>query len=423
MMGKFVRICCVVGALIVAWTTLAGATVLEDFTTALKSGTADLSVLASYEYKNRDDATSPGKQFSLRTRLGYRTAAFYDVELYAQFHNLTNVQEDFRFLGGGDADRDIIADPDGNRLYKAFLDYKGIPDTLIRVGRQEIILDDARLLGNIGWRLNGQSFDAVSATNTSVKNLKIYAGYANQVNSIFLTNVDLDHFYLFNAKYSPLKNHSISVYTYLLDTEATADAARDCATYGFRFVGKPAPFNYYIDYTHQSDFADGEDHDADMLNVFVGGKIANKVNLGGGYSYISGQDGSDRPFDTLFSTAHKFNGFADVFLATNGGALISGLQDYYINASTKFAGFKFVAVYHYFDSLEDGSYMNGNVNTKIFDGTYGDEIDLVLIKPINKNIKLLIKYANFMQDDKTSNGTANPTVDTEILTTRLEYKF
>ncbi|MEA3465106.1 MAG: alginate export family protein [Thermodesulfobacteriota bacterium] len=412
-MSMFVRVWIVVVVMVVGWVTVAGATVLDDFTTALKTGTPDLDVLASYEYKHRDDATSPGKQFSLRTRLGYRTGTFYDVELYAQFHNLTNVQEEFRFPGGGDADRDIIADPDGNRLYKAFLDYKGVPDTLIRVGRQEIILDDARLLGNIGWRLNGQSFDAVSVTNTRLKDLKIYAGYANQVNTIFLTHVDLDHFYLLNAKYSPLEHHSISFYTYLLDTESAADTARDCATYGFRFVGKPAPFNYYIDYSHQSDFADGEDHDADMLNLFVGGKIASKVDLGVGYSYISGQDGNDRPFDTLYSTAHKFNGFADAFLATNGGGLTGGLQDYYVSASTKAFGCKFVAVYHYFDTVDD----------EAFDGIYGDEVDLVFVKSLNKNIKLLIKYANFMQDDNASSGFANPTVDTEILTARLQYTF
>ncbi len=415
-MSRLLLFFVVLGVVFLSLFSVASATVLEDFTTAMKSGKADFDVLASYEYKTSDDATSPGKQFSFRTRIGYRTGSFYDFEAYAQFHNLTNLQEDFRFPQDssfyGDLDRDIISDPDGNRLYKVFLDYKGISDTLVRVGRQEIILDDARLLGNIGWRLNGQSFDAVSVTNTSVKDLKVYAGYVNQVNDIFLTHSDLDHFYLVNSKYSPLENHSITGYVYLLDTQDSSDTARDCATYGFRFVGKPVPFDYYIDYTHQSDFADGENHDADMLNVYLGMQIG-KVNVGAGYSYISGQDGDDRPFDTLFSTAHKFNGFADLFLATNKGALRDGLQDYYVNASTKLFGCKLVAIYHYFDTVDDDA----------FDGTYGDEIDLVLVKTINKNIKLLIKYANFMQDDEASNGVTNPTVDTEILTARLQYKF
>jgi len=411
-MSKLLRFVVVLGVVFLSWCSVASATVLDDFTTAIKSGKADLDVLASYEYKNRDDATSPGKQFSLRTRIGYRTGSFYDFEAYAQFHNLTNIMEKFSHTEGGDDQRDFIKDPDGNRLYKAFLDYKGIPDTLVRAGRQEIILDDARLLGNIGWRLNGQSFDAVSLTNSSIKDLTVYVAYANQQNTIALTHVDLDHFYLLNAKYSPFEKHSLSGYVYLLDTEATADTARDSATYGFRFVGKPAPFDYYIDYTHQSDFADGEDHDADMLNVYLGMQIA-KVNVGAGYSYISGQDGKDRAFDTLFSTAHKFNGFADLFLGTNGGKLTDGLEDYYVKASTKLFGCKLIAMYHYFDTVENDG----------FDGTYGDEIDLVLVKPINKNIKLLIKYANFMQDDDLSDVVDTKIVDTEILTARLQYKF
>ncbi len=416
-MSKLLRFVVVLGVVFLSWCSVASATVLDDFTTAIKSGTPDVDVLASYEYKNVDDSQkdknrSPGNQFSLRTRIGYRTGSFYNFEAYAQFHNLTNIMEEFSHPDGGDLDRDTIGDPDGNRLYKAFLDYKGVPDTLVRAGRQEIILDDARLLGNIGWRLNGQSFDAVSVTNTSIKDLKIFASYVNQVNSIFLTHTDLDHFYLLNAKYSPFEKHSLTGYVYLLDTEATADTSRDSATYGFRFVGKPAPFDYYIDYTHQSDFADGEDHDADMLNVYLGMQIA-KVNVGAGYSYISGQDGKDRAFDTLFSTAHKFNGFADLFLGTNGGKLTDGLEDYYVKASTKLFGCKLVAVYHYFDTVENDG----------FDGTYGDEIDLVLVKPINKNIKLLIKYANFMQDDDLSDVVDTKIVDTEILTARLQYKF
>jgi hypothetical protein len=404
----------VFGAL--SWCLVAGspasAAVVDDLTTALKSGKADVGLLASFEYKNRDDATSPAKQFSLRTRIGYRTGNFHQFSLYAQFHNLTNAWEEFRHADGGEADRDLIADPDGNRLYKAYLDYSGLPQTTVRLGRQEIILDDARLLGNIGWRLNGQSFDAVTVTNKSIADLTLFAGYVNQVNTIALTHVDLDHFYLINAQYAGVKNHKLSVYGYLLDTESTADSARDCATYGVRVVGKPGMFNYALDYTLQTDFADGEDHDADMLNLYAGATVA-PIDFGVGYSYISGQDGDDRPFDTLYSTAHKFNGFADLFLSTNGGSLTPGLQDYYAKVATTFLGVKLSVIYHYFDSYEDDQ----------FDGTYGDEVDVVVVKPISDNLKLLVKYANFMQDDDESNGFANPTVDTEILTARLEYKF
>jgi len=392
-------------------TSVAGASVLDDFNAALTGGSADVGVLTSFEYKNRDDSTSPGKQLSIRTRIGYETGVFHGVKLYAQFHNLTNAWEEFRHAEGGETDRDLIADPDGNRLYKAYADYVALPETRVRLGRQEIILDDARLLGNIGWRLNGQSFDALTLTNKSFKDLTLFAGYVNQVNGIDLSHTDLDHFYLVNARYAGIKDHSIALYTYLLDTESTADTARDSATYGIRLEGKPGLLHYYVDYTLQRDFADGENHDADMLNAFLGAQVS-PFDVGLGYSYISGQDGDDRPFDTLFSTAHKFNGLADVFLATNRGGLTGGLQDYYAQASAKALGCKLTLVYHYFDTADDAA----------FDGVYGDEIDVVLARPIGEHLSVLLKYANFMQDEAESNG-ANPVVDTEIFTARVEYKF
>lgn len=406
------KLWCLALCLCLSCTTLAGASVLDDFTAAMKAGSADAGVLTSFEYKNRDDSTSPGKQLSVRTRIGYETGVFHGVKLYAQFHNLTNAWEEFRHAEGGEADRDLIADPDGNRLYKAYADYVALPESVVRLGRQEIILDDARLLGNIGWRLNGQSFDALTLTNKSIKDLTLFAGYANQVNTINLTHNDLDDFYLVNARYAGIKDHSIAVYAYLLDTESTADESRDSATYGVRVAGQPGALHYYVDYTLQRDFADGENHNADMLNVFLGAQVS-PFDIGAGYSYISGQDGSDRPFDTLFSTAHKFNGFADVFLATNGGGLVGGLQDYYAQASAKGLGCKLTFVYHYFDTADDAA----------FDGVYGDEIDVVLAHPITENLSVLLKYANFMQDETSSNGFANPAVDTEIFTARVEYKF
>ena len=31
-----------------------------------------------------------------------------------------------------------------------------------QIGRQNIVLDNARFIGNVGWRLNEQTFDALS---------------------------------------------------------------------------------------------------------------------------------------------------------------------------------------------------------------------------------------------------------------------
>ena len=173
--------------------------------------------------------------------------------------------------------------------------------------------------------------------------------------------------------------------------------------------------NYDLTYAHQSDYEDGEDHNGDMFNAFFGTKI-DPVSFGVGYSYISGQDGDDRPFDTLFSTAHKFNGWADTFLNTNGGTLSNGLQDFYVQAETKLMGVTLKAVYHYFDTNED-------INN--FDDAYGEEIDIILVKKINKNIKLLMKYAHYNEKNDSGSLASNLVggYDEDVFWARLIYSF
>ncbi|HAR65056.1 MAG TPA: hypothetical protein DCR55_02425 [Lentisphaeria bacterium] len=58
-------------------------------------------------------------------------------------------------------------------------------DTLVRVGRHEIILDDARLLGNIGWRNNAQSFDSVLLQYAGFEGYTLHVAGVRQINSIF----------------------------------------------------------------------------------------------------------------------------------------------------------------------------------------------------------------------------------------------
>ncbi len=412
-------------ALLLWGTPKVSAEIVEEFSDALKSGKPTLELRLSYEYSNYHDTAYPLKHpangLNLRTRVGYRTGEFMKTTAYVQLQNVTNFMEQFRFKRGyptgswrGDTANDVIADPDGSRVHQAYLDLKFIPDTVVRLGRQEIILDDHRLIGNINWRQNGQSFDAVTVTNNSIANLTLFAGYINQVNTILLGYMDLDAMYLFHAKYTGIKDQSLSAFVYLLDTEDDTPAARDCATYGLRATGKVAMIKYAVDYAYQEDFQDGDHHQGQMFNAFVGTQLG-ITSFGVGYSYISGKNGqNDRAFDTLFSTAHKFNGWADQFLATNGGTWDPGLQDCYAQAGVNVMGVKFLAVYHYFDSTDEKDQ---------FDGVIGDEIDLLATKKFTKNMSGLLKFAYYSQRDDEANGQANPTRDETVFWARLMYKF
>ena len=69
-------------------------------------------------------------------------------------------------------DRDVITDPRATEVNQAWIHYKkGSMD--IQAGRQRFTLDNHRFIGNVGWRQNEQTFDAVTLVNRSVDDLEV----------------------------------------------------------------------------------------------------------------------------------------------------------------------------------------------------------------------------------------------------------
>ncbi len=380
-----------------------------SFLDSIKNGKASLELRFSFEYSDLDDATNldSAKGLTLRTRLGFKTADYNGFSMFLQMHNVSQIIDNYRWPGGGDPNYDVIGDPDGSRVHQFFFTYNFNNIISLKAGRQEIIFDDARLIGNVGWRQNGQSFDGAVLSIKTGKN-KLQFGYVYRVNTIFLTHVDLDGLYLIHDTFKVNKNLTIKAFVYLLDTESTTPDSRDCGTYGLTISGSVNKLNYDLTYAFQNDFADGENHGGDMINAYVGYKFSN-FSIGAGYNMISGQNGNDRPFDTLFSTAHKFNGWADQFLSTNGGTLVNGLDDYFIQFSTVISKHKLVVVYHSFDTNENVTYGE----------KYGDELDILVVRKINKNLSCLAKAAFY----NAKNYENNPTTDEKVFWIRLMYKF
>ena len=93
-----------------------------------------------------------------------------------------------------------------------------------------------------------------------------------------------------------------------------------------RLNGAFDKFKYDLTYAHQVDWQDSSDRGLNFFQGYIGYDFGG-IEPGIGYSYIDGADtgrAGDKGFDTLFSTAHKFNGWADQFLATNGANLTTG---------------------------------------------------------------------------------------------------
>ncbi|MCH8841936.1 MAG: alginate export family protein [SAR324 cluster bacterium] len=379
----------------------------EPLLDALKNGEPSLNLRWSYETADLEGGTKAASGLILRTRLGYRTAPFWSqTTAFLHFQDVrpTGLQD----YAPEDADFDTIADPTGTAVYEGYLENKALPDTQVRLGRQEIILDNHRLVGNIGWRQHNQSFDAVLVTNDSLADLKFIVGRVWRVKTIFNTEVDLEHFVILETVYEGIEEHRLSFYNFLLDSRGGTDSDRDLSTLGARITGSGGPVSYEADYSAQSGYADNSSDGGTMLNGFVSATVVG-VKLGVGYGEISGATNSARAFDTLFSTAHAFNGWADQFPATNGGNLTNGLKDTYLHVDGTVAGYKLLARFHQFQQESESD-------------NYGSELDLLVATKLAENLKGLIKYAGYVAD--SGNDLGDNTASNKTLTwVRLEYNF
>jgi hypothetical protein len=158
-------------------------------------------------------------------------------------------------------------------------------------GLQQINLDNQRFIGDASWRQNMQTFEAVGARVTPVKDLNLYYSYVWDVNRVYgdvsglpAANTDFDsRSHLINVSYAACPYGRLVGYAYLLDLSNSAPGAaknaNSCATYGGYFAGD-APINdkvmidYRAEFAWQDQYADNpQRYSADYYNFELGANI------------------------------------------------------------------------------------------------------------------------------------------------------
>lgn len=350
---------------------------------------------------------------TLRTRLGITSALLYGFQGMLEAENIFSVLSDHNYNAAGSngqPGRTVIADPETTEFNQAWLSYSKW-DSVLKGGRQRLVLDNHRFIGDVGWRQNQQTFDAVRFENHSLTNLVFLYSYLRDVNRVFgdvdnlpAANRDFDSdSHVFNISYSGCSYGKIVAYTYLLDLENRAGFANSCATYGGSFSGSTpvsdkVKLEYRAELSWQTDYADSPlNYATEYYNVELAGNVKAFL-VGAGYEVLGSDNGNG--FRTPLATLHAFNGWADVFLNTPG----VGLRDLYAFAQVtlpKEMPLRFV--YHKFDSH------SGNVDL-------GQEFDVLLSKKLGKHWNALAKYAYY-------DAAQGPFSDVQKAWLQLEFNF
>jgi hypothetical protein len=352
------------------------------FTEALTGGTPKLDLRLRYESVDQASALQNANAFTLRTRLGYETGEFQSFRAYVELENTTALGDDaYNSTLNGKTQYSTVVDPENSEVNQSYIDYSGFDSTLVRAGRQRIILDNARFVGNVGWRQNEQTFTAASISNTALPDTTLYYAYLDEIKGINGAATDV-HAHLLNASYAGLAPGKLTGYGYLIDFVNTPLASQQ--TWGVRFDGShdagAAKLLYTAEYARQTDYQGGNSNiDADYTLLELGATLSG-VTGKVGYEVL-GAD-SAYSFETPLATKHAFNGWADVFLNTPDG---QGLKDAYLLVSGSVAGIGLTGVYHDFSADKGGA-------------DFGTEVDLQALKKFGKNYSAGIKYAAYNAD-------------------------
>ncbi|MBC7983066.1 MAG: alginate export family protein [Candidatus Obscuribacterales bacterium] len=347
---------------------------------------------------------------TIRARLGIETGKAWNTALLVEGEFVTPWLTDYRPDPSVPTMTayPVVPDPEAYELNRLHLTNTSIANTTITLGRQRLNIDDQRFVGNVGWRQNEQTFDALRVVNKpGGGNFTFDATYSNRVNRIFGDDSPQGDYkgdlFFGNAAYQ-FKIGKLTAFGYFLDFDpilppvvaAGLNPARvSTQTLGVRFAGERPLSKFKLGYA--ASYAMQDDHGANPLvtaaspdtlenDYYLAELTATykqfSLLLGNEVLEGNGTVGFSAPLGTL----HKFQGWVDKFLTTPA----FGIDDKYATFTTLFKGVgpfdtvTAIAAYHTYDS-------------ELMSFDYGDEINFSLAAKWQR-FTGMIKYGDYKID-------------------------
>lgn len=318
-----------------------------------------------------------------------------------------------------------------NRLmiHQAWAEYGFTQNFSAKIGRQELVYDDARIFGNVDWAQQARAHDLLLFKYEN--SFKLHAGLAfNQQNDqLFTTVYDMTsnyksmQFLWFNKKIDKLSisllalNHGME-FKY---TENGKDEYKSVfsQTFGTHLNYKTEKATLYGN-AYFSAGKDGADRDLQAYNLMAGAdfKLNNAWGIGAGYELLSGTSQKEKAtnpkytnnsFNPFYGTNHKFNGFMDYFYVGNHINNV-GLSDVFVNLNYKYKKASYQLTTHFFGAAADVLKPMQLVET--MSKGFGTELDLSMTYKLNDIASLSAGYSQMFGTETlavVSGGNHNET--------------
>jgi hypothetical protein len=325
---------------------------------------------------------------TLRSRIGWRSGEVAGLYLLVEAEDVRALHQDYNSTANGRSQYPVVADPEDSEWNQAHIGWKSGRGTHVVAGRQRLLFDNQRFIGNVGWRQNEQTFDAVSLSQAYGERATLRYAWLDQANRIFGNNhpnpLQADHdldAHLVNLAVK-LPFGSLSGYGYLIENQDIPTASTRST--GLRLVGSRAAgerieWLYAAELASQRGWRDAPSTGSvDYRLAEVGLRYAgHAVRIG---SETLGSNGR-RAFQTPLATGHAFNGWADRFLATPA----NGLQDSYLKFDGPLGPLRYLVAFHDFNADRGGA-------------GYGRELDVQLSWAFAPKWNAIAKLADYRSD-------------------------
>lgn len=364
-----------------------------------------------YRHESVDDETfaRTAQADTLRLRMGYRRSLAAAWSAGLEFEGIAARDDRYNSMANSQAGYPVVADAAALETNQAWLRWQ-CGKAGATLGRQRLLLDNQRFVGNVGWRQNEQTYDGMVADFAPRDGVLLRYAWLDRVHRVFSDEArdplarerSLDA-HLANASWQT-RVGALVAYGYLLEDEDVASAS--ARTLGLRWSGSrefaSARFGWTLEFANQRDYA------GNPLQVDADYVLVESSATAGGLTWKLGRErlggNGSTAFQTPLATLHAFNGWADKFLVTPA----NGLDDRYASVSGKFGSgsvedtLGWTVAWHDFDAFHGGA-------------DYGREWDASLLFPLPGGLAGLLKVADYRSD-----GFAR---DTRKLWLQVEWAF
>lgn len=278
----------------------------------------------------------------------------------------------------------------------------------VKLGRQELVYNDHRLLGSVNWVQQARSHDALLLKYqdaSSTFKVDLGAAYNQERENLQGNSYTLGNYKVLSYLWMEKEFEAVDISGLLLTDgfEVSPGNVKYRYTYGTHLNIRPAE---KLNASGTFYLQNGDDAARNNISAFMASaKLSYKINpiiISGGIDYLSGgKAGDSNPaqgaFNTLYATNHKFYGAMDYFLNIPSDTRNGGLQDIYASLNYPASEKSSVGVtYHHFSLANRIS--DPADNTQTLDRSLASEVDVTLSYKFAEDVRFQLGYSVLFND-------------------------